>query len=599
MPPAASLTNCSRRLFPACFAGLARLVSFAGRTALAAGCVQATLVVCCAAQDAPATFPVDGVVENSLTHQPIARALVESASDRILTDNQGRFELHLPNGNAYLSARRPGYQGMGDGRPPAQLSVNVSANAPPVTIVLTPAASITGHVTLSTGDEAEGLQFTLFRKQIEQGHARWRGVGNAVTDNDGTFHLPTLAAPASYILCTEHSLDRDVISSPNTPVFGFPAACYPGATDLNSAIAAPLALTPGQQAVVEISLTRQPFYRVSLSVAGSTAARPPSVQIFDRSGRPSNSSIGLNNRSGTWESVLPNGSYYAESRIWGDAPVYARLDFTVAGAPVSGLSLVPMPVAPIPVEIQKDFTANSDSAANPVAVFDGPVSGDRAGAVLLDGPPVQISLDALDRPLDGPTGVNLRPESGSTDTFLLDPPAQGAYTVDIQTFGRDSYAASVISGSTDLLREPLIIGPGSNAQPIQITLRNDTGFLTCTLKADSAPMSDQVAGPGQGAGPEESADATPFPVYAISTGSGPHRIYFSFARAAGLAANPLPLPPGNYLVLAFENQRDIDIDDSDAMARLTAQGQTVTIQPGATLDVEVEPIRDGDREAAQ
>lgn len=305
MRPAASLTNRSRRSIPE---GSARLVSFSGRIALAVGFTQVIFLARCAAQDAPATFPVDGVVENRLTHQPIARALVESASDAVLTDNEGRFELHLPNGNAYLSARRPGYQGMGDGRPPAQLGVNVSANMPPLTIALTPAASITGHVTLSTGDEADGLQFTLFSRQIEQGHSHWRSVGNAVTDNDGTFHLPALAAPAAYILCTEHSLDREVVPSQDAPIFGFPAACYPGGTDLNSAIAAPLALTPGQQAQIEISLTRQRFYPVSISVAGPTVTRPLPVQIFDRSGRPSNFSLSFNNRNGTWESMLPNGT---------------------------------------------------------------------------------------------------------------------------------------------------------------------------------------------------------------------------------------------------------------------------------------------------
>ena len=62
---------------------------------------------------------------------------------------------------------------------------------------------------------------------------------------------------------------------------------------------------------------------------------------------------------------------------------------------------------------------------------------------------------------------------------------------------------------------------------------------------------------------------------------------------------PLPLPPGKYLVLAFEKQREIDLDDAEAMSRLAAQGQTVTIQPGATLDLQVDPIRDGDEEAPQ
>src|SRR5580692_10148459 len=116
MRPAASLTNCYRRLVPAGLAGLT------GRVALATCFVRIMLVASCAAQDAPATFPVDGVVENSLTHQPIARALVESVSDAVLTDNQGHFELHLPAGFERLNIRRPGYDGPDTGGRAAQLS---------------------------------------------------------------------------------------------------------------------------------------------------------------------------------------------------------------------------------------------------------------------------------------------------------------------------------------------------------------------------------------------------------------------------------------------------------------------------------------------
>jgi hypothetical protein len=587
MRPAPTLTTAAlpRRFTPSIRARRCAIAVWFATAVLLATCLPAL----CAAQEAPITYPVDGIVENSLTHQPIARALVEAASDAVLTDNQGRFELHLPAGFERLTIRRPGYEGQETGRPPVQESVNVSANTPPVTFLLTPAASITGHVTLSSGDEAAGLQFIFFRRQIEQGHPRWRSVENAVTDNDGTFHLATLAAPASYVVCLENSPDRDILPAPGEPVFGFPAACYPGGTDLNSAIAAPLAITPGQQAQIEVSIVRQRFYPVSIAVAGSTAARPPFVQIIDRSGRPANSSMGFNSRSGTWEFELPNGSYYAESRVWGDAPLYARLDFTVAGAPLSGITLVPAQIAPIPVEIQEEFTAN------PAPAFNGPVSFDRAGAVLRDMPPIGISLDPVDRPLDGPMGVNLRPESGSTDKFLLDPPQQGAYLLDVQTFGRQSYAASISSGSTDLLREPLVIEPGGNTQPIQIILRNDMGFLECTPKADTASTSDQVAGPD-----ENAASSSPIPIYIISTGSGSHHMYFSYARADfSSPASLLPLPPGNYLVLAFEKEHEIDIDDADAMARLAAQGQTVTIQPGATLDLQVEPIRDGGGDSAQ
>ena len=181
MQATASLIECSRPSIPA------------DGVALATCLALFVFIACCAAQDAPRTFPVDGVVENSLTHQPIARALVESAPDAVLTDSEGRFELHLPEGAAYLSARRPGYEGPESGRRPSQLRVNVSATTQPVTIFLTPAASITGHVTLTSGDQAAGLQFVLNRKQVEEGHAR--GVRSAIRSLITTAHSACLCLP--------------------------------------------------------------------------------------------------------------------------------------------------------------------------------------------------------------------------------------------------------------------------------------------------------------------------------------------------------------------------------------------------------------------
>jgi hypothetical protein len=535
-------------------------------------------VLCCA-QQAPITYPVDGVVENSITHQPVARALVESNQDSVLTDSEGRFELQLRAGLAHLIVRRPGYLGMTPGQPPAQRNIEVSEHTPPLTLLITPAASIAGHVTLSSADQAAGTQLMLFRKQLDQGRARWVSAGNAMTDSDGTFRFPVVAAPGSYVVCTQSSLERDLFPAPGAAALGFPAACFPGGLDLASAIAAPLAVAPGQQAQVEIALTRQTFYPVSISVNGSKSGPSNSVQVFDRSGRAAMASMVLDQRTGAWQFLLPNGRYYAESRVWGDTPLYGRLDFTVAGAPLSGLSLVAAPVAPIPVIVRKEFTASPEQDSGGPVNFRGQVSLDGRATWLGDQPPVEISVTPIDRPLDGEMGINLRPESGSTDTFLLDAPPQGAYTVNVQGSDPHAYAASVTSGSTDLLRDPLVIGPGGSVQPIEITLRNDMGFLHCTVKSDAA--SDA----GEGAAP-----SWPIPVDAIPAGSSPQRIYFTAAQTGSREIGAFPLPPGSYLILALEDPREIDLDDADLMSRLAPLGQTVNIQPGATLELEVSPI---------
>src|ERR1039458_4728204 len=142
---------------------------------LAMACVIGMAAACCAAQELPATYLLRGVVENSATHQPIARALVDPGAniDAVLTDGEGHFELNLPEGRLAITVRRPGYgQGI-----ETRHEVKVDADTPALTFYLTPEASITGRVTLSGGDEADGLHFFIYRKRNVEGHERWMQSG--------------------------------------------------------------------------------------------------------------------------------------------------------------------------------------------------------------------------------------------------------------------------------------------------------------------------------------------------------------------------------------------------------------------------------------
>jgi hypothetical protein len=161
--------------------------------------------------------------------------------------------------------------------------------------------------------------------------------------------------------------------------------------------------------------------------------------------------------------------------------------------------------------------------------------------------------------------------------------------MNFQSFG-SYYAASVTSGGADLLQEPLVIGPGNAVQPIEITLHNDMGFLECTAK--TTPLDPSTSN-------STTPDSSTIFVSVISLGSGQRRVYKTIAPHPYGGTVRFPLPPGNYLLLAFETDREIDVDDADALSRLSSHGQTVTIQPNATADVQVDPIRSTDEDASQ
>lgn len=551
----------------------------------AAGRVLVVAAILCTpglfAQQSPPTYAVDGTVLDSLTQQPIARALVEGRDDAVLTDSEGRFELHLPAGVAPISVRRPGYQGSGFGVTGTSTLIAVREKMSPLTLHLTPSAGITGQVSLASGDAADGLRLMLYRKRSFNGHTQWLPSGGVETGSDGAFHFVGLDAPGSYVVCSVPSPDRNGISGQNASVFGYPGLCYPGGGDVNAAIAAPLTLTPGQQAQVEISLPRQRFYPVSISVAaGSGNVNSSFPQIFDRSGLPMNFEIHRSRQTGTFETALPNGSYYAEVQVWGTPRLYGRLDFTVAGAPLAGLTVVPVPLRPIAVQVDREFTANPQQGPGGSATVHW--NGNRE-------PGISMSIRSADNPLGGDMGVNMQ-RSSDTGIYEMEMPSQGTYWLEPQVYGATAYVSSMTSGNTDLLQQPLVVGPGNTAPDIEITLRNDVGWLECNAKASAAetPAADA-----------SDTELHPIFVYAIPQLPNPRRVYQSVAQLPNGASFPLALPPGSYLVVAFDQSRDIDLDDRDEMSKLASQGQTVTIEPGATAQLQVAPMSNNEQEAAQ
>jgi hypothetical protein len=149
-------------------------------------------------------------VVNSVTHEPIDRALVSSPDHRFatLTDSEGRFEFAVtkvdsasdsgsdPNrpgphragtsNRPYtLVARKPGF--LSD---PKQQSNNLRNNASTdVTLTLTPEAVIAGTVGLPTAEAPDSISLQLFWRQIQDGRGRWVPAGGSRSMSDGQFRF--------------------------------------------------------------------------------------------------------------------------------------------------------------------------------------------------------------------------------------------------------------------------------------------------------------------------------------------------------------------------------------------------------------------------
>jgi hypothetical protein len=51
------------------------------------------------------------------------------------------------------------------------------------------------------------------------------------------------------------------------------------------------------------------------------------------------------------------------------------------------------------------------------------------------------------------------------------------------------------------------------------------------------------------------------------------------------------VPPGSYRIVASDKPQEIDTGDPQEMARVTANGQTVTVEAGGTVNVQVDAVQ--------
>jgi hypothetical protein len=541
---------------------------------VALACVRGLSIVTllalpCAAQEASSastSYPVQGVVLDSVTHQPVARALVDAQGTAVLTDNDGHFEFNLPAGRALLVLRRPGYGNRGQASTHA---IQVGADMPALTFSLVPEALITGQVTLSTADAADGIRITAYRRRVLNGRAQWVIQGTARTNSEGVFRLAGLE-PGTYLLYTQPVRESNEPSQPGKTVEGYAAAYYPGVADASAA--GLLTLNAGQHAVADFALTRQAFYSVTAAITNREGGEGTYLQVRDRSGREMGFPTRWNPQQGTVQTNVPNGSYILEARR-GRASLYGRVEFTVAGAPVGGLNLPLLPMHGITVTVRKDFTAAANTASG------GGLIQSNGGSLSAG---VNVALVPAEEFADqGGSGGRMRPVPGASNgsSFEIEDVSPGRYWVETTPF--QGYVSSITGGGVDLAREPLSVDVGSTSAPIEITLRNDTGTI-------SGQLSGQAGTTGSAAvGEVRQAFIYAIPLYASSA-----PIAQAGAESSGQFTIP-NLPPGSYRVVAFDALQEIDFHTAEGLAKYAGKGQTVTVEAGGAANAQLDLIQTG------
>src|SRR6476646_5934939 len=244
-----------------------------------------------AASGASQKTTVRGTVMNSVTREPVSHALVYSPDNRFatLTDDQGRFEFAIPpesatpprepdgtpagenysgpprsftNFPAILMARKPGFLELQHHPQLWQPSLVIPGRD--VMLALVPEARILGRVVLPSSNASDRITVHLYRRQILEGRGHWTLAGSVEARLSGEFRFSDLEA-GTYKLVTGELMDRDPLTfDPRGPMYGYPPAYFPNATDFQTAGA--IQLTAGGTFQGELAPIRQAYYPIKVPV---------------------------------------------------------------------------------------------------------------------------------------------------------------------------------------------------------------------------------------------------------------------------------------------------------------------------------------------
>jgi len=173
------------------------------------------------------------------------------------------------------------------------------------------------------------------------------------------------------------------------------------------------------------------------------------------------------------------------------------------------------------------------------------------------------------------------PRKPHDNDLVLDGVRPGRYWLQVNAYS--GYVASAVAGGADLLRQPLVVGPGGTSLPIDIVLRDDGATIDGTVEGlPAAP-----------AGVRGTAGAGPVPmfggayVYCIPMPDSAGRFTMAGISAEGTFQFQ-QLPPGVYRVLAFDRQQDeLEYRNAEAMSIYEGKGPVVRLVPGQTEQVRI------------
>jgi hypothetical protein len=504
------------------------------------------------ASDSHESFTLSGTVVNSVTGEPVSRALVRINGEQqrnTFTDGEGRFQFEgMVPGEVMVMVQKPGYVDAPAHPGHGSRWLHVGPNTGLLALKLAPNGAIFGRIVDAAGQPIERVPLRLTARSFRDGRRRWDQRANADSDEDGHFRFANLAPGTYYIAAGPVVSDLKLPIAGDKPRTGFAHVYYPGVQELASA--QPLQVAAGQQAEADFSLSAVPVYEISGTVSGQHPDQGVGVQVLTSSGDDISIPTHFSGETGGFKlEGLPAGSYIVRAFAGQSLRAEAR---TNVAADVQDLRLVLAPSVAIPVVVRPDShssnaSATSSSDASLVSVrllSTTPNSRDMFTSFQQNGP----GHSAL-------SFQNVEPGIYSAEFMPQNP----------------WYVQSATCGQTNLLYDDLAIAPGQSCT-VEIVLRDDSANLSATIN---------------------SSESSTAPVGLVLVPQGAGKLRPHVQRAMGNQFSVSGLAPGEYLVFAFDHVDDLEYANPDALEPYASQAAHITLTPNQKAQVTLDLIHVG------
>jgi len=497
----------------------------------------------------PNTYKLTGTVVNAITGAPVPRALVQvygHGLSSMLTNSEGQFEFSgLPAGEVSVMARKPGFFGEEQGlRRSGFVRAEIARVGPdgaPAVVKLVPESVISGRIT-SNGEPVEGAPVQAIALGIEDGRKTWTAVGNVSSDEDGEFRMANLSAGEYFVVAGPKW--NPLGGATKGHELGYSRTFYPGAPQAEGS---GMTLGAGQRMEVEISLKREPWYRVSGKVRLNENAPNVAIELMDAWGHREGPSR-YDAETGEFETRGPEGNYTLRVQGFGlnPVPMVADLPISVTGD-VSGVQVMLGPGHVIPVKEQFERSGTRK---------------DSTGA-----PPPQISI-WLRRSGFFEGGTNMNATTDTTGRIAFGNLEAGTYWLEMTRVG-PWYVESAQCGDLDLLRESMTIGAGAPCGEIDLVLRDDGATLKVNATWEGDPQTAMAV-----LLPEKAPEQA---------------VFTPVLKGSGTQFNDLA--PGDYNVILVDRVEGLEYKNPEAMSGYLSKAAHATLGPSQQTKVNLELLR--------